>query len=148
MARKNVKIETPGQETSQDDDSDLIGGDAGAGIPGPANTPEQLNDATAGATVVTTEKPEPDPVAFAMLTARNAALSDLNAQGFAVITKFEAYGFTDEHDHPLTNSLEFIALVKQATTSQAAPAVVTSEDGARKNPGKPVLTEHGWHVPG
>ncbi|QGH62728.1 hypothetical protein [Serratia proteamaculans] len=150
MARKNVKIETPGQEAPQDDDSDLIGGDAGAGITDPANTEQELHAATAGATV--SEQTVKQRVAKllddAALKERNAALSDLNAQGFAVITKFEAYGFTDEHGHPLTNSLEFIALVTTATTSQAAPAVVTSEDGARKNPGKPVLTEHGWHVPG
>ena len=147
MARKNVKIETPGQEAPQDDDSDLIGGDVGAGIPEPANTPEQLNAATAGATVITVQEPQRSEEELA-LAARNALLGTINEQGAAIITKFEAYAFIDVNGHPLTNSLEFIALVKQATTSQAAPAAVTSEDGARKNPGKPVLTEHGWHVPG
>lgn len=150
MARKNVKIETPGQETSQDDDSDLIGGDAGAGIPEPANTPEQLNEATAGATVITVQEPQRSEEELA-LAARNTLLETINEQGAAIITNFEAYAFIDEQGHPLTDNLEFLTLVKKATdvaTGGAGP-MVTNEEG-KKQPalGKPVLTEHGWHVPG
>lgn len=82
---------------------------------------------------------------------RNAMLSTLNEQAAAIITRFEEYGFTDIVGHPLTNSLEFLDLVKKATT--AAPAAphgyVTNEEGKQQPAaGKPVLTEHGWHVPG
>ncbi|MEL5315735.1 hypothetical protein PTR49_05580 [Serratia ureilytica] len=150
MARKNVKIETPGQESTQDDDSDLIGGDAGAGIPEPANTQEQLNAATAGATVITVQEPQSSEEAFA-LAARNALLGAINEQGAAIITKFEAYAFIDENGHPLTNNLEFLTLVKKATevaTGSAGPMVTNEEGKKQPAPGKPVLTEHGWHVPG
>lgn len=144
MARPRKNIEVPGQENTQQTEGADNAADAqllNSVVQQPANTAEQLNAATAGATV-----PEPESAPAAPdVTARNAALSALNAQGFAVITKFEAYGFTDEHGHPLTNSLDFIALVKQATTP-TAPAV-RNEDGARKVTGAPVLTEHGWHVP-
>lgn len=142
MARsKNTKIETPGQETPQDDDSDLIGGAAGEETPKEANTAQELNAATAGATM-----PEPESAPAAPdVTARNAALSALNAQGFAIISAFEGRGFVAPDGQQLTNSLDFIALVKQATTP-TAPAV-RNEDGARKVTGAPVLTEHGWHVP-
>lgn len=150
MARKIVKIETPGQENTQDDDSDLIGGDAGAGIPEPSNTPEQLNAATAGATVITVQEPQSSEEAFA-LAARNALLGAINEQGAAIITKFEVYAFIDENGHPLTNNLEFLTLVKKATevaTGGAGPMVTNEEGKKQPAPGKPVLTEHGWHVPG
>ncbi|MGF2656453.1 hypothetical protein ACQUWL_28970 [Serratia marcescens] len=159
MARKNVKIETPGQETSQDDDSDLIGGDAGAGIPGPANTPEQLNDATAGATVITVGDDKSAIVQQrvaklldgAALEERNAILSGLNERGAAVIARFEALEFLDADDRRLTDNLEFLTLVKKATdvaTGGAGPMVTNEEGKKQPAPGKPVLTEHGWHVPG
>lgn len=163
MARPRKAIEVPGQEAAQKNegaenaaDALLLNSVAGGIGQQPANTPEQLNAATAGATVLnvtegndsTAGQEAAQPVDLA---ARNAALSGLNVQGFAVISMFEALNYTDEHDHPLTNSLEFIALVKKATESvsgsTSAPEVA-NEDGARKTPGKPVLTEHGWHVPG
>lgn len=153
MARKNVKIETPGQETTQDDDSDLIGGDAGASIPEPANTPEQLNAATAGATVTegTVQQRVAKLLDGAALEERNAILSRLNEQGAAIIARFEGLEFLDADDHRLTDNLEFLTLVKKATdvaTGGDGPMVTNEEGKKQPAPGKPVLTEHGWHVPG
>ncbi|EAW4590378.1 hypothetical protein CJH50_13145 [Salmonella enterica] len=87
----------------------------------------------------------------AALSERNTLLSSINAQGAAIITRFEELGFTDLADQQLTDNLEFLQLVKKATT--AAPAAphgyVTNEEGKRQPvTGKPVLTKHGWHVPG
>ncbi|MGP0950494.1 hypothetical protein ACJ8PI_00045 [Serratia sp. CY82433] len=153
MARKNVKIETPGQEAPQDDDSDLIGGDAGAGIPGPANTPEQLNAASAGATVTegTVQQRVAKLLDGAALEERNAILSGLNEQGAAIIARFEGLEFLDADGHRLTDNLEFLTLVKKVTdvaTGGAGPMVTNEEGKKQPAPGKPVLTEHGWHVPG
>ncbi|SPZ65431.1 Uncharacterised protein [Serratia quinivorans] len=163
MARPRKAIEVPGQETVQKNEAAenaadvlLLNSVAGGIEQQPANTPEQLNSATAGATVLnitegsdsTAGQEAAPPVDLA---ARNAALTGLNVQGFAVISMFETLNYTDEHDHPLTNSLEFIALVKKATESVSGSTPmpgVASEDGTRKTLGKPVLTEHGWHVPG
>ncbi|CAI1919482.1 hypothetical protein [Serratia plymuthica] len=163
MARPRKAIEVPGQETVQKNEAAenatdvlLLNSVAGGIEQQPANTPEQLNAATAGATVLnitegsdsTAGQEAAPPVDLA---ARNAALTGLNVQGFAVISMFEALNYTDEHDHPLTNSLEFIALVKKATdvTAGGTGQMVTNEEGNKQPaPGKPVLTEHGWHVPG
>ncbi|MFT4466167.1 MAG: hypothetical protein ACMX3H_18315 [Sodalis sp. (in: enterobacteria)] len=82
---------------------------------------------------------------------RNAILSTLDKPAAALITRFDALGFTDMADQKLTDNLYFLELVKKAT--MAAPVaplgVVTNEEGKRQPvPGKPILTEHGWHVPG
>lgn len=150
-----------------------------------ANTAAELNAATAGATVIT-ETTAPivgiDPgqgdstavvtvqqrvaklLGGAELAERNAMLSTLPAAGLEIITRFEAYGFTDEVGHPLTNNLDFLSLVRKATASQVAvsapgtdptlqgimtatEAMRRNEDGARKALTKPVLTKNGWHVP-
>ncbi|MBA5203079.1 hypothetical protein H2Y57_05180 [Pectobacterium aroidearum] len=152
MARPKRQIETPGATAVDENTSDaqLLNSIQ-------ANTPEQLNAATAGATVLpaaavtssaegetgdtTTTAPTPEAIA-----ARNEALSGLNAKAFQLITKFEAYGFTDEHDNPLTNCLDFIELVKPATTIQSTSAAIVTEDGLRKAFSAPVLTDHGWLV--
>lgn len=54
------------------------------------------------------------------LTERNTLLSTINEQGAAIIARFEQLGFTDLADQQLTDNLEFLELVKKATT--AAPA--------------------------
>ena len=85
------------------------------------------------------------------LNERNTLLGTINEQGAAIIARFEEYDFTDIVGHPLTNNLEFLQLVKKATTAeQAAPhGYVTNEEGkSQPVSGKPVLTERGWHVPG
>lgn len=85
------------------------------------------------------------------LNERNTLLGTINEQGAAIIARFEELGFTDLADQLLTDNLEFLQLVKKATTATpAAPnGYVTNEEGKRQPvTGKPVLTEHGWHVPG
>jgi hypothetical protein len=163
MARPKKMIEVPGQQSTPTDTADTtlensLAGSA-ADLPvttKPANTATELHAATAGATVVGVDPGQGDSTATVTvdLSARNAALSALPAAGFEIITKFEAYGFVDANGHPLTNCLDFLDLVKTATTAPAlmrgnrAAGAVVNEDGARKAAvGKPVLTEHGWHVP-
>ncbi|HHT0105335.1 TPA: hypothetical protein ACTXAP_004732 [Raoultella planticola] len=127
MARVKKTVETPGQETTHLHDA--AGEDQSAGI---------------------TEAPTVDPEATA-LTARNAILGTLNAQGAAIIARFEEYGFTDLTDQSLTNNLDFLNLVRKATdvATSGTNQMVTNEEGKKQPaPGKPVLTEHGWHVPG
>ncbi|GKV93535.1 hypothetical protein H2Y56_05970 [Pectobacterium aroidearum] len=151
MARPKKQIETPGAAPASDEtasDVKLLNSI-------PANTQEQLHAATAGATVLTVagaataEGGSPaatlTPEAIA---ARNEALSGLSAEAFQIITKFEAYGFIDEHENPLTNCLDFIELVKLATTNQptTATAAIVTEDGQRKTFSAPVLTDRGWLV--
>ncbi|MBC3213413.1 hypothetical protein [Serratia fonticola] len=166
MARPKKVIEVPGQQTTATEDTadtkllNSLAGNA-ADLPvttKPANTAAELHAATAGATV--TEQTTQQRVATLLdgkaLEERNAMLSALPAAGFEIVTRFEAYGFVDAQGHPLTNCLDFLDLVKQATTPVAtvatlrgrAAAMVVNEDGAQHAaPGKPVLTEHGWHVP-
>ncbi|WP_422529275.1 hypothetical protein [Serratia fonticola] len=165
MARPKKVIEVPGQQSTPAETADTtlensLAGNA-ADLPvttKPANTATELHAATAGATA--TEQTTQQRVATLLdgkaLEERNAMLSALPAAGFEIVTRFEAYGFVDAHGHPLTNCLDFLDLVKQATapvTTVAtlrgrAAAMVVNEDGARKAAvGKPVLTEHGWHVP-
>ncbi|HFD2068651.1 hypothetical protein PTR30_04285 [Serratia marcescens] len=150
MARPRKNLEVPGQENQQpkEDATDAVL--LNSVVQQPANTPDQLSAATAGATVITVQEPQSSEEAFA-LAARNALLGAINEQGAAIITKFEAYAFIDEQGHPLTDSLEFLTLVKKATdvaTGGAGPMVTNEEGKKQPAPGKPVLTEHGWHVPG
>ncbi|HBS5954783.1 TPA: hypothetical protein MAL23_004262 [Klebsiella variicola] len=132
MARQKKTIETPGQETTQSQDV------TGAALNAETTEPMvQQNVATLlGATA---------------LAERNAILSTLNAQGATIVARFEELGFTDLTDQNLTDNLEFLTLVRKATdaTNGSAGAMVTNEEG-KPQPvrGAPVLTEHGWHVPG
>ena len=87
----------------------------------------------------------------AALAERNTLLGSINEQGAAIIARFETLGYTDIVGHPLTNNIEFLQLVKKATTAEpAAPLGYVTNDEGKRQPvaGKPVLTEHGWHVPG
>lgn len=87
----------------------------------------------------------------AALAERNTLLGTINEQGAAIIARFEALGYTDLADQQLTDNLEFLQLVKKATTAEpAAPLGYVTNDEGKRQPvtGKPVLTEHGWHVPG
>ncbi|CZY11589.1 hypothetical protein [Enterobacter hormaechei] len=87
----------------------------------------------------------------AVLAERNALLGTINEQGAAIIARFETLGYTDLADQQLTDNLEFLQLVKKATTAEpAAPLGYVTNDEGKRQPvtGKPVLTEHGWHVPG
>lgn len=133
MARVKKTVETPGQETTQPQDA----ADVGVGVSG-----EQL--------VVTVDEPQPSEEALA-LTARNAILATINEQGAAIIARFEALGFSDLTDQNLTDNLDFLNLVRKATdvaTGGTGPMVTNEEGKKQPAPGKPVLTEHGWHVLG
>ncbi|ENG8907315.1 hypothetical protein ABVL05_002038 [Salmonella enterica] len=130
MARQKKTVEVPGQEPAQ-----LAGG-----VTGEPRADEQ-----------TVKQRVSDLLDDAALAERNTLLGTINAQGAAIITRFEELGFTDLADQQLTDNLEFLQLVKKATTATpAAPhGYVTNEEGKRQPvTGKPVLTEHGWHVPG
>lgn len=132
MARQKKTIETPGQETTQPQDA------TGAALNAETTEPTvQQNVATLlGATA---------------LAERNAILATLNAQGATIVARFEELGFTDLTDQNLTDNLEFLTLVGKATeaTTGRAGAMVTNEEGKPQLVrGAPVLTEHGWHVPG
>ena len=125
MARVKKTVETPGQETTQ------------------------LQDA-AGEALAVAEVPTVDPEATA-LAARNAILANISEQGAAIIARFEALGFSDLTDQNLTDNLDFLQLVRKATdvvTGGTGPMVTNEEGKKQPAPGKPVLTEHGWHVPG
>lgn len=116
-------------------------------VPGQKSTP--LSDAPR-ADEQTVQQRVGELLDDAALNERNTVLATINDQGAAIIARFEELGFTDLADQQLTDNLEFLQLVKKATT--AAPAAphgyVTNEEGKRQPvTGKPVLTEHGWHVP-
>ncbi|HFP9220502.1 TPA: hypothetical protein ACTXAA_000620 [Raoultella planticola] len=127
MARQKKTIETPGQETTQP------------------------QDATGAALNAETTEPTVQQNVATLLAERNAILATLNAQGATIVARFEELGFTDLTDQNLTDNLEFLTLVRKATeaTTGGAGAMVTNEEG-KPQPvrGAPVLTEHGWHVPG
>ena len=136
MARVKKPVETPGQETTQLQDA------AGEALPA-AESPT-VEEQTVQQNVATL-------LGATALAERNAILATLNAQGAAIVARFEELGFTDLTDQNLTDNLEFLTLVRKATdvvTGGTGP-MVTNEEGAKQPAlGKPVLTEHGWHVPG
>lgn len=140
MARPKKNVEVPGQEkSSQAEEALLLNSVAGNAVNAP-RADEQTVQQRVG-----------ELLDDAALTERNTLLASINEQGAAIIARFEALGFTDLADQQLTDNLEFLQLVKKATTAAlAAPhGYVTNEEGKRQPvTGKPVLTEHGWHVPG
>ncbi|ENF8356087.1 hypothetical protein ABRD39_004312, partial [Salmonella enterica] len=56
----------------------------------------------------------------AALAERNTLLGTINEQGAAIIARFEELAFTDLADQQLTDNLEFLQLVKKATTAEPA----------------------------
>lgn len=130
MARQKKTVEVPGQDPAQ-----LAEGIADAPRADESTVQQRVGELLDNAT----------------LSERNKLLATINEQGAAIVTRFEQLGFTDITDQQLTDNVEFLQIVKRATT--AAPAAtrgyVTNEEGQRQPAaGKPVLTEHGWHVPG
>lgn len=125
MARVKKTVETPGQETTQQQGS--------------------------GSDEQTVQRKVSTLLDGTQLAERNAILATLNEQGAAIVARFEEYAFTDEIGHPLTNCLDFLNLVRKATevSTGGTAEQVTNEEG-KKQPVRsaPVLTEHGWHVPG
>lgn len=125
MARQKKTVEVPGQESAA----------LSEGVTDVQNTTELTVDPESSA-----------------LSARNALLATLNEQGAAIIARFEDYAFTDIVGNPLTNCIDFLELVEAASMpvlTLTDTGFVTNEEGKRQPvAGKPVLTEHGWHVPG
>lgn len=139
MARQKKTVEVPGQESATG--ADLITDTTGEGVTQEQPRAEQEVIQQRVSTLLDD----------AALAERNTLLGTINEQGAAIIARFEQLAFTDLADQQLTDNLEFLQLVKKATT--AAPVApngyVTNEEGKRQPvTGKPVLTEHGWHVPG
>ncbi|MHA1175162.1 hypothetical protein ACR9HG_17175 [Enterobacter ludwigii] len=139
MGRPKKTVEVPGQEPE-------TGADQQTGTSGEAVTLDQ-------------QRAEPEVIQQrvanllddAALAERNTLLGTINEQGAAIIARFEELAFTDLADQQLTDNLEFLQLVKKATTAApAAPLSYVTNDEGKRQPvtGKPVLTEHGWHVPG
>lgn len=135
MGRPRKIVETPGQENAASEEKTSFVEE------GQLITTEQ---AAVGQNVATL-------LDGTQLAERNAILATLNAQGATIVARFEELGFTDLTDQNLTDNLEFLTLVRKATdaTNGSAGAMVTNEEG-KPQPvrGAPVLTEHGWHVPG
>ncbi|CRL45844.1 hypothetical protein SGGMMB4_03943 [Sodalis glossinidius str. 'morsitans'] len=142
MARKRKTVEIPGQEST---------------TAAEVATDEQAGNQTLPEGVGTADEQTVQQRVSALLDStvqakRNAILSMLDAQAAAIITRFDALGFTDMADQKLTDNLSFLELVKKAiTAAPVAPlGVVTNNEEGKRQPvlGKPILTEHGWHVPG
>ena len=139
MGRPRKTVEVPGQEPETG--AELITGTAGKAVaPDPQRAePEIIQQRVASL------------LDDAALAERNTLLGTINEQGAAIIARFEELAFTDLADQQLTDNLEFLQLVKKATTAApAAPLGYVTNDEGKPQPvtGKPVLTEHGWHVPG
>ncbi|HFO2040287.1 hypothetical protein ACR76C_10055 [Klebsiella grimontii] len=153
MARPKKIVETPGQEKAAPEEKTLV--TEGQLITAEQNGAQQQGSDSnvqnvEGKLVVTIDEPQPSKEAL-LLAGRNAILATLNAQGAAIVARFEEYAFTDIVGHPLTNCLDFLNLVRKATdlSNGGTAEQVTNEEG-KKQPVRsaPVLTEHGWHVPG
>lgn len=139
MARQKKTVEVPGQESATG--ADLITDTTGEGVAQDQPRAEQE----------VIQQRVGELLDDAALTERNTLLGTINEQGAAIIARFETLGYTDLADQQLTDNLEFLQLVKKATTAApAAPLGYVTNDEGKRQPvtGKPVLTEHGWHVPG
>lgn len=146
MARPKKIVETPGQEKAVPEEKTLV--TEGQLITAEQNGVQQQGNGSGEETV---QKKVSTLLDGTQLGERNAILATLNAQGAAIVARFEEYAFTDSLDHPLTNNLDFLSLVRKATdvSTGGTAEQVTNEEG-KKQPVRsaPVLTEHGWHVPG
>ncbi|WP_370685371.1 hypothetical protein AB9Q07_22730 [Klebsiella quasipneumoniae] len=146
MARPKKIVETPGQEKAAPEEKTLV--TEGRLITAEQNGAQQQGNGSGEETV---QKKVSTLLDGTQLAERNAILATLNAQGAAIVARFEEYAFTDIVGHPLTNCLDFLNLVRKATdlSTGGTAEQVTNEEG-KKQPVRsvPVLTEHGWHVPG
>ncbi|HHP1668448.1 TPA: hypothetical protein ACR6OL_002757 [Klebsiella pneumoniae] len=146
MARPKKIVETPGQEKAVPEEKTLV--TEGQLITAEQNGVQQQGSDSNEQTV---QQKVSTLLDGTQLAERNAILATLNEQGAAIIARFEEYDFTDIIGHPLTDCLDFLDLVRKATdvvTGGTVPMVTNEEGNKQPVPGKPVLTEHGWHVPG
>lgn len=147
MARPKKIVETPGQEKTVSDENTLVA------------ESQLLNSETAPLPVAVEKKASAQEIQQRVaqlldgtaLAERNAILAALNSQGATIIARFDELDFISINGQRLTDNLEFLTLVRKATdvSTGGAGAMVTNEEG-KPQPvrGAPVLTEHGWHVPG
>lgn len=146
MARPKKIVEMPGQEKAAPEEKTFV-------TEGQLITAEQTGAQQQGSDSdeQTVQQKVSTLLDSTQLAERNAILATLNAQGAAIVARFEEYAFTDIIGHPLTNNLDFLNLVRKATdvSTGGTAEQVTNEEG-KKQPVRsaPVLTEHGWHVPG
>jgi len=161
MGRPRKNVEVPGQDTAGTDTNNIVA-EGQLLNSTPVNQP--ATEAPLTATGILTlnadgQRAEQEVIQQrvasllddAALAERNTLLGTINEQGAAIIARFETLGYTDLADQQLTDNLEFLQLVKKATTAEpAAPLGYVTNDEGKRQPvtGKPVLTEHGWHVPG
>ncbi|EPJ1884026.1 hypothetical protein [Enterobacter asburiae] len=161
MGRPRKNVEVPGRETAGTDTNNIVA-EGQLLNSTPVNQPATESPLTA--TEIQTlnadgQRAEQEVIQQrvasllddAALAERNTLLGTINEQGAAIIARFETLGYTDLADQQLTDNLEFLQLVKKATTATpAAPLGYVTNDEGKPQPvtGKPVLTEHGWHVPG
>ncbi|EKS6384984.1 hypothetical protein OR189_004183 [Enterobacter hormaechei] len=146
MGRPKKTVEVPGQEPETGTEQQTV-----ADAPITATEIQTLNADGQRAEQEIIQQRVANLLEDALLAERNALLGTINEQGAAIIARFETLGYTDLADQQLTDNLEFLQLVKKATTAEpAAPLGYVTNDEGKRQPvtGKPVLTEHGWHVPG
>lgn len=146
MGRPKKTVEVPGQEPETGTEQQTV-----ADAPITATEIQTLNADGQRAEQEVIQQRVANLLEDAVLAERNALLDTINEQGAAIIARFETLGYTDLADQQLTDNLEFLQLVKKATTAEpAAPLGYVTNDEGKRQPvtGKPVLTEHGWHVPG
>lgn len=139
MGRPKKTVEVPGQEPE-------TGAELNTGTTGEAVAPDLQR-----AEQEVIQQRVANLLDDAALAERNTLLGTINEQGAAIIARFETLGYTDLADQQLTDNLEFLQLVKKATdvVTVGTGPMVTNEEGKKQPvPGKTVLTEHGWHVPG
>jgi len=146
MGRPKKTVEVPGQEPETGTEQQTV-----ADTPITATEIQTLNADGQRAEQEVIQQRVANLLEDAVLAERNTLLGTINEQGAAIIARFEELAFTDLADQQLTDNLEFLQLVKKATTAApAAPLGYVTNDEGKRQPitGKPVLTEHGWHVPG
>lgn len=146
MGRPKKTVEVPGQEPETGTEQQTV-----ADAPITATEIQTLNADSQRAEQEVIQQRVANLLDDAALAERNTLLGTINEQGAAIIARFETLGYTDLADQQLTDNLEFLQLVKKATTAEpAAPLGYVTNDEGKRQPvtGKPVLTEHGWHVPG
>ena len=146
MGRPKKTVEVPGQEPETGTEQQTV-----ADTPITATEIQTLNADGQRAEQEVIQQRVGNLLGDAALAERNTLLGTINEQGAAIIARFEELAFTDLADQQLTDNLEFLQLVKKATTAApAAPLGYVTNDEGKRQPvtGKPVLTEHGWHVPG
>ncbi|EAM9544776.1 hypothetical protein DXI67_05375, partial [Salmonella enterica] len=144
MGRPRKNVEVPGQETAGTDTTNIV---AEGQLLNSAPVNQTVADAPITATEIQTLNAEgqnadqeiiqqrvANLLDDAALAERNTLLGTINEQGAAIIARFEELAFTDLADQQLTDNLEFLQLVKKATTAEpAAPlGYVTNDEGKRQ----------------